>query len=87
MPSPSKKLANFSPRLGFVYNPDGNGRTTFRVGAGLLYDSVATFIPYRMVAQNPPFGPQVTNTNGPYQFSNPWAQRPRRQSVPAAAAR
>jgi len=72
----SKRLANFSPRLGFVYNPDGNGRTTLRIGAGLLYDSVATFVPYRMVAQNPPFGPQVTNTNGPYQFSNPWAGVP-----------
>jgi len=71
-----RKLANFSPRLGFVFNPDGNGGTTFRVGAGLLYDSVATFIPYRMVAQNPPFGPQVTNTNGPYQFSNPWGTVP-----------
>lgn len=67
-----KKLANLSPRLGLVFNPDGKGRTTFRVGAGLMYDSVATFIPYRMVAQNPPFGPQVTNTNGPYQFSDPW---------------
>ena len=70
------KLANFSPRLGFVYNPDGKGKTTLRVGAGLLYDSVGTFIPYRMVAQNPPFGPQVTNTSGPYQFSNPWGNVP-----------
>ena len=72
----SRKLANFSPRLGMVYNPDGNGKTTFRVGGGILYDSVATFIPYRMVAQNPPFGPQVTNTNGPYQFGNPWSTVP-----------
>lgn len=72
----AKKLANFSPRLGFVYNPDGRAKTTLRVGSGFLYDSVATFIPYRMVAQNPPFGPQVTNTSGPYQFSNPWANVP-----------
>ncbi len=71
-----RRLANFSPSLGLVYNPDGNGKTTIRVGGGLLYDSVATFIPYRMVAQNPPFGPQVTNTNGPYQFSNPWGTVP-----------
>ena len=26
-----------------------------------------------MVAQNPPFGPQVTLTSGPYQFGNPWS--------------
>ena len=71
-----KRLANLSPRLGLVYNPDGNGRTTVRLGAALLYDSVGTFIPYRMVAQNPPYGPQVTNTSGPYQFSNPWASVP-----------
>ena len=71
-----KKLANLSPRLGLVFNPDGKGRMTFRVGGALLYDSIGTFIPYRMVAQNPPFGPQVTNTNGPYQFSNPWSTVP-----------
>ncbi len=59
-----------------MFNPDGNGKTTIRVGGGLLYDSVATFIPYRMVAQNPPFGPQVTETSGPYQFSDPWGLVP-----------
>jgi hypothetical protein len=72
----NRRLANFSPRLGFVFNPDGAGKTTFRVGAGLFYDSVGSFIPYRMVAQNPPFGPQVTNTSGPYQFDNPWSGVP-----------
>ncbi|MDQ6698934.1 MAG: carboxypeptidase regulatory-like domain-containing protein [Acidobacteriota bacterium] len=71
-----KRLGNLSPRLGFVYNPDGKGNTTIRAGAALLYDSVGTFVPYRMVAQNPPYGPQVTNTSGPYQFSNPWANVP-----------
>ena len=71
-----KRLANLSPRAGLVYNPDGSGKTTIRVGGALLYDSVGTFIPYRMVAQNPPYGPQVTNTSGPYQFSNPWATVP-----------
>jgi hypothetical protein len=68
----SRRLDNLSPRLGLVFDPTGSGKTTLRVGAGLLYDSVGTFIPYRMVAQNPPFGPQVTETSGPYQFSNPW---------------
>ena len=81
----ARKLANFSPRLGIVYNPDGNGKTTLRVGGGILYDSVATFIPYRMVAQNPPFGPQVTNTNGPYQFSNPWSTVPGGNPFPLPA--
>ena len=72
----ARRLADFSPRLGLVYDPTGHGRTTLRVGGGLLYDSVGVFVPYRMVAQNPPFGPQVTLTSGPYQFSDPWGNVP-----------
>jgi hypothetical protein len=71
-----RRLANFSPRLGIVYDPTGSGKTTLRVGAALLWDSVGAFVPYRMVAQNPPYGPQVTLTSGPYQFSNPWGNVP-----------
>ena len=72
----AKRLDNFSPRLGLVYDPTGKGTTTIRLGGALLYDSVGVFIPYRMVAQNPPYGPQVTLTSGPYQFSNPWGNVP-----------
>jgi hypothetical protein len=81
----SRRLANFSPRLGIVFNPDGKGRTTLRIGGGLMYDSPGTFIPYRMVAQNPPYGPQVTNTNGPYQFSDPWSTVPGGNPFPLPA--
>jgi hypothetical protein len=38
-----------------------------------------------MVAQNPPYGPQVTNTNGPYQFGNPWATVPGGNPFPLPA--
>jgi hypothetical protein len=72
----ARRLADFSPRLGLVYDPTGGGKTTLRVGAALLWDSVGVFVPYRMVAQNPPYGPQVTLTSGPYQFDNPWANVP-----------
>jgi Carboxypeptidase regulatory-like domain/TonB dependent receptor len=71
-----RRLANLSPRLGIVYDPTGSGKTTLRVGGAILYDSVGAFIPYRMVAQNPPYGPQVTLTSGPYQFSDPWGNVP-----------
>lgn len=81
----ASRWANFSPRLGIVFNPDGKGRTTLRVGGGLMYDSPGTFIPYRMVAQNPPYGPQVTNTNGPYQFSDPWSTVPGGNPFPLPA--
>jgi Carboxypeptidase regulatory-like domain len=80
-----RRLANLSPRAGLVFNPDGHGRTTVRAGGALLYDSIGTFIPYRMVAQNPPYGPQVTNTSGPYQFSDPWANVPGGNQFPLPA--
>ena len=50
-----------------------------------MYDSPGTFVPYRMVAQNPPYGPQVTNTNGPYQFNNPWSTVPGGNPFPLPA--
>lgn len=78
-----KRMKNFSPRAGLVFSPDSS--TTVRVGGALMYDSVGTFVPYRMVAQNPPYGPQVTNTNGPYQFSNPWANVPGGNPFPLPA--
>jgi hypothetical protein len=37
-----------------------------------------------MVAQNPPYGPQVTLTSGPYQFSNPWGNVPGGNPFPLA---
>ena len=67
---------NFSPRLGLVYNPDGQGKTTFRVGGGILFDSLGTFLTYRVTGQNPPWGVTVSNTSGPYQFVNPWGNVP-----------
>ena len=79
----NKRMNNLSPRAGLVYSPDA--ATTVRVGGAIMFDSVGTFIPYRMVAQNPPFGPQVTNTAGPYQFSNPWANVPGGNPFPLPA--
>jgi hypothetical protein len=70
------RWTNFSPRLGVVYNPDGEGRTTFRAGAAMMYDSPGTFLNYRVIANNLPNGATINNQNGPYQFSNPWATVP-----------
>jgi hypothetical protein len=67
------RWTNFSPRLGFVYNPDGEGMTTFRAGGAMMYDSPGTFMNYRVIANNLPYGATVTNSSGPYQFGNPWA--------------
>ena len=70
------RWTNFSPRLGAVFNPDGKGETTFRVGGAMMFDSPGTFMNYRVVANNLPNGATILNQNGPYQFSNPWANVP-----------
>jgi hypothetical protein len=70
------RWTNFSPRLGAVYNPDGDGRTIFRVGGAMMYDSPGTFMNYRVVANNLPNGATISNQSGPYQFSNPWSTVP-----------
>jgi hypothetical protein len=63
---------NLSPRLGFVFDPRGDGKTTIRVGGGILFDSLGTFLTYRVTGQNAPWGVTVTESSGPYQFNNPW---------------
>jgi Carboxypeptidase regulatory-like domain len=67
---------NLSPRLGFVYDPRGDGKTTIRAGGGILFDSLGTFLTYRVTGQNAPWGVTVTESSGPYQFNNPWSTVP-----------
>jgi hypothetical protein len=67
---------NLSPRIGFVLDPFGDGKTTIRVGGGVLFDSLATFLTYRVTGQNAPWGVTVTESSGPYQFHNPWGNVP-----------
>lgn len=67
---------NLSPRLGFIYDLRGDGKTTIRTGAGILFDSLGTFLTYRVTGQNAPWGVTVSETSGPYQFSNPWGTVP-----------
>ena len=67
---------NLSPRLGFVFDPRGDGKTTIRVGGGILFDSLGTFLTYRITGQNAPWGVTVNETSGPYKFSNPWSTVP-----------
>src|SRR5262249_28808360 len=53
-------FTNFSPRLGFVYNPDGDGKTVLRTGGAILYDTLGTFLTYRVTANNLPYGITVS---------------------------
>jgi hypothetical protein len=63
-----------SPRIGITYDPTGKGNTVVRAGMALVYDTAFFFLTERM-QDNPPWGPQVTNTptTGPLNFSNPWS--------------
>lgn len=63
----------FSPRLGVTYNPDGVGRTVFRVGGAIIYDE-ANFFTAQRNQQNPPFATVASTvpTTTPLSFSAPW---------------
>ncbi|MBV9081837.1 MAG: TonB-dependent receptor, partial [Acidobacteriaceae bacterium] len=68
------KYKNFSPRLGLVFNPHGDGRDTIRVGGGILYDTAEVYYAERLTT-NAPYGNSLDLTN-PGPLSNPWANYP-----------
>jgi len=68
------KLRNFSPRLGLVWNPRGDGRDTIRIGGAILYDTSEVYYAERLTT-NAPYGNALDLTN-PGPLSNPWAGYP-----------
>ena len=65
---------NFSPRIGLVVNPHGNGMDTIRAGGGILYDTPEEYYSERLTT-NAPYGTQITLTS-PGPLSNPWLGYP-----------
>lgn len=70
----NNKLANFSPRLGFVWNPHGDGRDTIRAGAAILYDTTEVYYAERLTT-NAPYGNSL-NLPNPGPLSDPWRGYP-----------
>jgi hypothetical protein len=68
------RLANFSPRLGLTFDPTGQGKTVFRAGGAIMYDSPALYSLQRMTS-NPPVVNEIDLT-GQISFASPWGNYP-----------
>ncbi|HEY1215720.1 MAG TPA: TonB-dependent receptor [Bryobacteraceae bacterium] len=62
---------NFSPRFSLSYDPIGNGKTVFRAGSAIMYDSPNLFTSQRLTS-SPPFVNEIAVT-GPVDLTNPYA--------------
>jgi hypothetical protein len=75
-----------SPRIGFVWDPKGDGKQTIRSAYALMHDNPELFFNERWTT-NPPYASSVTNTSTTtgIQFSNPWGAYPGGDPFPGAA--
>ncbi|WP_260703163.1 TonB-dependent receptor [Edaphobacter flagellatus] len=70
----SNQWANVSPRVAMTLDPFGNGKTVFRAGGALMYDTPSLYTSQR-VASNPPFVNEIDLT-GQTPFDEPWRGYP-----------
>src|SRR5204863_3059078 len=76
------KTWQFAPRVGLVWTPKGDERTSLRASWGVFYDTPHLFFNTRF-ANNPPWGAQITITNPPGGFSDPYLGYPGGNPFPA----
>ncbi len=76
------KLAQFAPRVGVVWTPNGDERTSVRASWGVFYDTPHLFFNTRF-ANNPPWGAQITISNPAGGFADPYLGYPGGNPFPA----
>jgi hypothetical protein len=77
------QLWNFAPRVGVVFDPQGEGREVLRASYGRLYD-LPHLQQFTGQAQMAPWGNSSTVTNMPQGWDNPWVAVPGGDPIPAA---
>ncbi|PYS01629.1 MAG: TonB-dependent receptor [Acidobacteria bacterium] len=63
--------AQVAPRVGLVFDPNGDGKMTVRASYGIFYDAPHLFFNTRF-ANNPPWGAQITLSNPAGGLANPY---------------
>jgi hypothetical protein len=76
------KMAQFAPRVGVVWTPKGDERSSVRASWGVFYDTPHLFFNTRF-ANNPPWGAQITISNPPGGFADPYQGFPGGNPFPA----
>ncbi|PWU05072.1 MAG: TonB-dependent receptor [Terriglobia bacterium] len=79
------RTAQFAPRVGLVWDPNGDGRMTIRASYGVFFDTPQLFF-FTRVANNPPWGAQISLTSPKGGLTNPYADYPGGNPFPALNA-
>jgi len=71
----NRRMWNFSPRFGLVWNPHGDGRDTIRTGVAVLYDSPEVYYGQRLTS-NSPYAAEIILNSPSAPFNDPWQGYP-----------
>ena len=76
------RLAQFAPRVGAIWTPGADGKTSVRAAWGMFYDTPHLFFNTRF-ANNPPWGAQITISNPAGGWADPYLGYPGGNPFPA----